>query len=140
MANRSRCRLWLLVALCVGFIWPSAASAQKRQPPNFEQARNRMVDDEVVGAGITNPRVIQSMRITPRHEFVALKLMDKAYLDMSLPIGEHQTISPPMMVAFESEQLDPQPTDRVLEIGTGKWLSGGRAQPAGQRGVFDRNR
>jgi protein-L-isoaspartate(D-aspartate) O-methyltransferase len=96
-----------------------AASAQKRQPPNFEQARNRMVDDEVVGAGITNLRVIQSMRITPRHEFVALKLIDKAYLDMSLPIGEHQTISPPMMVAFESEQLDPQPTDRVLEIGTG---------------------
>ena len=78
-----------------------------------------MVDDEIVGAGITNPRVIQSMRITPRHEFVPVKLIDRAYFDMSLPIGEHQTISPPLMVAYESEELDPQTTDRVLEIGTG---------------------
>jgi protein-L-isoaspartate(D-aspartate) O-methyltransferase len=78
-----------------------------------------MVDDEVVGAGITNPRVVESMRKTPRHEFVPIKLIDRAYFDMSLPIGEHQTISPPMMVAYMSEQLDPQPTDRVLEIGTG---------------------
>ena len=38
---------------------------------------------------------------------------------MSLPIGEHQTISPPMLVAYMTEQLDPQPNDRVLEIGTG---------------------
>ena len=38
---------------------------------------------------------------------------------MSLPIGEHQTISPPVIVAYMTEQLDPQPTDQVLEIGTG---------------------
>ena len=79
-----------------------------------------MVDDEIVGAGITNPRVIFSMRNTPRHEFVPVKLIDRAYFDMSLPIGEHQTISPPLMVAYESEELDPQTTmDCVFEIGTG---------------------
>jgi protein-L-isoaspartate(D-aspartate) O-methyltransferase len=119
MSRRPAFCPWLLAVVSVWLFWPSSASAQKRSYQSFEQARNRMVDDEVIGAGITNPRVIQSMRATPRHEFVPLKLIDRAYLDMSLPIGEHQTISPPMMVAYESEQLDPQPTDRVLEIGTG---------------------
>ncbi len=38
---------------------------------------------------------------------------------MALPIGEGQTISPPFIVAYMTEQLDPQPDDRVLEIGTG---------------------
>ncbi len=119
MFTQPSCRFGLFAAVVVSFIWPSVALAQKHAPQNFEQARNRMVDDEVVGAGITNPRVIFSMRNTPRHEFVPIKLIDKAYFDMSLPIGEHQTISPPMIVAYETEQLDPQPTDRVLEIGTG---------------------
>ncbi len=114
------------VVLCVlaayhEYMVPAAtASAQRRAPhPSVEDARNRMVDEEVVGAGIKNPRVIQSMRVTPRHEFVPRKSIDRAYFDMSLPIGEGQTISPPMFVAYMTEQLDPQPDDRVLEIGTG---------------------
>lgn len=78
-----------------------------------------MVDEEIIAAGVRNPRVIQSMRTTPRHEFVLLKDRRVAYLDMALPIGERQTISPPFVVAYMSEQLDPQPSDRVLEIGTG---------------------
>jgi len=78
-----------------------------------------MVEEDVIGAGIKDPRVIQSMRDTPRHEFVLSKYIDRAYADGSLPIGEHQTISPPGFVAYMTEQLEPQPTDRVLEIGTG---------------------
>ena len=42
-----------------------------------------------------------------------------SYYDMALPIGHGQTISPPFIVAYMTEQLDPQPTDKVLEIGTG---------------------
>ncbi len=42
-----------------------------------------------------------------------------AYFDMALPIGEGQTISPPFVVAYMTEALDPQPADKVLEIGTG---------------------
>jgi protein-L-isoaspartate(D-aspartate) O-methyltransferase len=83
------------------------------------EARNRMVDEEIVRAGITNPRVIDSVRSTPRHEFVPAKELKNAYYDMALPIGEGQTISPPFIVAFMTEQIDPQPTDVVLEIGTG---------------------
>jgi protein-L-isoaspartate(D-aspartate) O-methyltransferase len=107
-------------ALCVLAAWPATASAEKHASlQSLEQARNRMVDEEVVGAGVKDPRVIQSMRDTPRHEFVLSKWVDRAYFDMSLPIGEHQTISPPTFVAYMTEQLEPQPTDRVLEIGTG---------------------
>ena len=112
---------WLpWAALCLLAAWPATASAQRRASrPSLEEARNRMVDEDLVDAGIKNPRVIQSMRVTPRHEFVPRKSIERAYLDMSLPIGEGQTISPPMFVAYMTEQLDPQAEDRVLEIGTG---------------------
>lgn len=78
-----------------------------------------MVDEEIVAAGVKNPRVIQAMRETPRHEFVLPESRKYAYWDMALPIGYSQTISPPFVVAYMTEQLDPQPTDKVLEIGTG---------------------
>ncbi len=96
---------------------PASTAAQTRQ--SFEQARNRMVDEEIVAAGVKDPRVIEAMRQVPRHEFVSLASRQLAYLDMALPIGEGQTISPPFVVAYMTEALDPQPTDRVLEIGTG---------------------
>jgi len=78
-----------------------------------------MVDEEIVAAGVANPRVIQAMRTTPRHEFVSLQQRQYAYYDMAMPIGHRQTISPPFVVAYMTEQLDPKPTDKVLEIGTG---------------------
>ena len=70
-------------------------------------------------AGVKNARVIEAMRRTPRHEFVPLNERKNAYLDMALPIGEGQTISPPFIVAYMTETIDPQPEDKVLEIGTG---------------------
>jgi protein-L-isoaspartate(D-aspartate) O-methyltransferase len=81
--------------------------------------RNRMVDEEIVAAGVKDPRVIQSMRDTPRHEFMPLTVRSNAYYDMALAIGFKQTISPPFVVAYMTEQLKPEPTDTVLEIGTG---------------------
>jgi protein-L-isoaspartate(D-aspartate) O-methyltransferase len=86
---------------------------------NWKQMASRMVDSEIVAAGVTNPRVVQAMRDTPRHEFVTANQRENAYLDMALPIGEQQTISPPFIVAYMTQEIDPQPTDRVLEIGTG---------------------
>ena len=78
-----------------------------------------MVEDAVIKAGVTDARVIKSMRMTPRHEFVPSKIRSQAYLDAGLPIGEQQTISSPFIVAYMTESLDPQKSDRVLEIGTG---------------------
>jgi protein-L-isoaspartate(D-aspartate) O-methyltransferase len=78
-----------------------------------------MVDEEIVGAGVKNKRVVAAMRDTLRHEFVPIAQRKNAYYDMALPIGEGQTISPPFIVAYMTEAIDPQPDDRVLEIGTG---------------------
>jgi protein-L-isoaspartate(D-aspartate) O-methyltransferase len=55
----------------------------------------------------------------PRHEFVPVNLRAQAYGDFPLPIGHGQTISQPFIVAFMTEKLEPKPTDKVLEIGTG---------------------
>ena len=78
-----------------------------------------MVDDEIIAAGVRDPRVVAAMLAVPRHEFVTPDQRPYAYFDMCLPIGSGQTISPPFMVASMTEKLEPRPTDRVLEIGTG---------------------
>ena len=78
-----------------------------------------MVTQFLAKEGIKNPRVLEAMRSVPRHEFMPLMLRPKAYVDAAWSIGYKQTISPPFIVAYMTEALDPQPTDRVLEIGTG---------------------
>ena len=83
--------------------------------------RQRMVDEQLaaLGRGITEQRVLTAMAKVPRHEFVPNHLRHLAYDDSPLSIGYGQTISQPYIVAFMTEILGPQPTDRVLEIGTG---------------------
>ena len=81
--------------------------------------REKMIEEVLIPGGITNKRVLSSMRATPRHLFVPRHLRHQAYFDMALPIGEQQTISSPFIVAYMTECLDPQASDRVLEIGTG---------------------
>ena len=102
---------------------PAVVHAQGRplwtESRDKTEARNKMVDDEIVAAGVTNARVIDAMRDTPRHEFIPLAQRPHAYLDMALPIGDGQTISPPFVVAYMTESIDPKPGDKVLEIGTG---------------------
>jgi protein-L-isoaspartate(D-aspartate) O-methyltransferase len=106
----------LTAGLCgLAVLWHSTAVLANE----FETLRNKMVDEAIVAAGIKNQRVVESARNTPRHEFVALNQRGQAYYDMALPIGNGQTISPPFVVSYMTEQLDPQPTDKVLEIGTG---------------------
>lgn len=80
-----------------------------------------MFQDQLTGPGrdIKDERVLAAMRAVPRHEFVPAELRAEAYADHPLPIGHGQTISQPFIVAFMTEQLRPQPTDRVLEVGTG---------------------
>ncbi len=100
-------------------VWGGSAECRAQARDVFAEARNRMVDQEIVAAGVKNSRVIKSMRTTPRHEFVPLGDRRYAYYDMALPIGASQTISPPFVVSLMTEALDPQPGDSVLEIGTG---------------------
>ena len=86
---------------------------------NFDAARNRMVDEQLIPRGINEPRVLSAMKKVPRHLFVEEALQDRAYGDYALPIGEKQTISQPYMVALMTEALELSGSEIVLEIGTG---------------------
>ena len=85
----------------------------------YAGARNRMVDKHLVGRGIKNKKVLDVFRTVPRHRFLPPGTHRLAYDDESIPIGEGQTITAPYDVAFMTEVLDPKPTDRVYEVGTG---------------------
>lgn len=85
----------------------------------YERLRNEMVEKQIEARGITDARVLAAMRQVPRHRFVSEALMDQAYSDFPLPIGEQQTISQPFMVAEMTQALEPSAGDRILEIGTG---------------------
>lgn len=89
------------------------------QRDSFPAQRERMVRTQLADRGIRDVRVLGAMRNVPRHEFVAESLRQDAYDDHPLPIGSDQTISQPYIVAIMLQHLEPQPTDRILEIGTG---------------------
>ena len=86
---------------------------------SLDVKRERMVRVQLAARGIHDRRVLEAMLDVPRHEFVPEALRDRAYEDHPLPIGAGQTISQPYIVAVMLEYLALQPTDRVLEVGTG---------------------
>ncbi len=69
--------------------------------------------------GITNVKVLSAIRKIPRHLFMDSSFEAHAYQDKAFPIAAEQTISQPYTVAFQSEVLDIQSGEKVLEIGTG---------------------
>ena len=85
----------------------------------YDRLRQEMVEKQIEARGITDARVLDALRTVPRHLFVSEALMDQAYSDFPLPIGEQQTISQPFIVAEMTQALQLNADDRVLEIGTG---------------------
>jgi len=78
-----------------------------------------MVQEQIVARGITDARVIAVLRKVPRHLFVDPGIINRAYNDSALPIGERQTLSQPYMAARMTEALCLTGQERVLEVGTG---------------------
>ena len=85
----------------------------------YRQARERMIQEQLVSRGINDPRVLRAMAKVPRHLFLEGALWDQAYKDHPLPIGADQTISQPYMVALMAQALELKGAERVLEVGTG---------------------
>jgi protein-L-isoaspartate(D-aspartate) O-methyltransferase len=92
----------------------------------FEADRDRLAQsveenmrDVVSVGGRIDARVLQALRRVPRHRFMPASRQAEAYADRPLPIGHGQTISQPSVVALMTHLLELQPTDRVLEVGTG---------------------
>ena len=104
--------------------WPGLGGRTARptqSAANILRARQQMVSEQLQTSGrdITNPCVLAAMEKVPRHEFMPANVRAEAYDDTPLSIGHGQTISQPFIVAFMTEQLQLQPEDRVLEIGSG---------------------
>jgi protein-L-isoaspartate(D-aspartate) O-methyltransferase len=113
-----------VLAICIPIFTTDSSTAQEQ----FSDERNEMVVtiEELAQqtAGTTgndsiDAKVLQAMRILPRHEFVPQDVRPFAYENRPLPIGNDQTISQPFIVAIMTHLLDLEADDRVLEIGTG---------------------
>lgn len=81
--------------------------------------RRKLVERLERRGHVESERTLDALRAVPRHEFVPEGSRRSAYADRPLSIGRGQTISAPHMVGMMADLLDPDPTDRVLEIGTG---------------------
>jgi len=117
--------LWgLLAALIPPRVVPMPISATSSPGPFatldvFTAQRREMVRTQIRARGISDEVVLKAMEKVPRHLFVPEQYQAEAYADHPLPIGEGQTISQPYVVALMTELLALEPSDRVLEIGTG---------------------
>jgi len=85
----------------------------------YAKQRKKMVDSQIRARGVADARVLRAMEKIPRHLFVDEGLLDQAYSDNPLPIGEKQTISQPYIVALMTEALELRGHEKVLELGTG---------------------
>lgn len=86
--------------------------------PRFDEERKDMVS-LLRERGINDERILAVMEKVERHLFVKEPFVNRAYDDTALPIAKQQTISQPYTVAFMTQELNPQPGQKILEIGTG---------------------
>ena len=89
-----------------------------KDTPRHQGLRNRLVE-ELRSEGITDQRVLEAIARIPRHLFLDSAFERHAYVNKAFPINAEQTISQPYTVAFQTQLLDVQKGDKVLEVGTG---------------------
>ncbi|HET7897688.1 MAG TPA: protein-L-isoaspartate(D-aspartate) O-methyltransferase, partial [Flavisolibacter sp.] len=115
--------------------------------PEHQQRRLQLVK-EVRAKGIDDENVLGALANIPRHFFMSQDQDELAYVDKAFPIGHGQTISQPYTVAYQTQLLQVQPLDKVLEIGTGSGYQAAVLAEMGaqvftierQKKLFDRNR
>jgi protein-L-isoaspartate(D-aspartate) O-methyltransferase len=84
-----------------------------------DKGARKKLTEELALKGITDNKVLHVMQKVPRHFFFSKTFHTHAYIDKAFPIGEGQTISQPYTVAYQTQMLQIEPRDKVLEIGTG---------------------
>jgi protein-L-isoaspartate(D-aspartate) O-methyltransferase len=119
----------LVLAGCAPAASPTPVPSPTETPPepvetesgedDFAAERARLIETGIVGMGIEDPAAIAAISDVPRHAFVPSDFVGQAYENHPLPIGYGQTISQPYIVALMTEALELEPSDTVLEIGTG---------------------
>ena len=111
------CRKLLMVTAIIAPVLTGWARGQDEDV--YTQRRMQMVSEYIEREGIKNASVLRAMRDVPRHLFVPTEMKAHAYKDYTIPMAHRQTVSPPYIVAYMTQTIDPAPDDRVLEIGTG---------------------
>ncbi len=96
----------------------------KLEDTYLHKGKRRALVAELRVKGIKSEKVLEALNKLPRHFFFDTALISHAYEDKAFPIGEGQTISQPYTVAFQTELLDVQAGDKILEIGTGSGYQG----------------
>lgn len=86
---------------------------------NFEQARTNMVENQVRPWEVLDGRVLEVIGRVRREDFVAAEHRQLAFADLCLPLGHGEVMMKPVVEGRVLQALELQPTDRVLEIGTG---------------------
>ncbi len=98
---------------------PAIQKPAPAEAAEFARQRERMVADQLRARDINDELVLGAMLKVPRHEFVPREILGSAYDDTALPLALGQTISQPYIVAYMTQVLHLQGSERVLEIGTG---------------------
>jgi len=111
--------VFILIVILVFCLTISAQEYNESQESVFTQRRQNMVVNQLQSRDITDSEVLQAMLTVPRHQFVDQRIVDSAYNDFPLSIGEGQTISQPYIVALMTQLLELKGDEKVLEIGTG---------------------
>lgn len=117
----------IFALLCITVILILSCSSRQKYIPASQSYQElwwkpkaeQMVVSQIIARGVTDQRVIDVMKTTPRHLFVPADVIEYAYNDHPLPIGYGQTISQPYIVALMTELLNLTGNEKVLEIGTG---------------------
>jgi protein-L-isoaspartate(D-aspartate) O-methyltransferase len=113
------CLIWALILIISDTTDLFGQAGLGSKADDYSRIRELLIREVLVPGGITDPRVLDAIRKTPRHAFVPANLREQAYMDRALPIGSSQTISSPYIVAVMTQELDTKPEHKVLEIGTG---------------------
>ncbi len=117
-------KVYFILVWVIFFSFSIGCEGDRRSPTSdsgrdFKAMREKMVETQIKGRGVKDPRVLSAMLKVERHHFVPKTYESQAYSDQPLPIGEGQTISQPYIVALMTELLGLKGEEKVLEIGTG---------------------
>jgi len=111
--------VFILIVILVFYLTISAQEYNESQEEIFAQRRQSMVVNQLQSRDIIDSKVLQAMLTVPRHQFVDRRIVNSAYNNFPLSIGEGQTISQPYIVALMTQLLELKGDEKVLEIGTG---------------------
>jgi len=109
----------IVIGLIVLFLLMIYLTMERKEEHTYKSLAERMIAEQIEARGVKDKKVLQAMRVVPRHKFVSEGFKKYAYEDRPLPIGCGQTISQPYIVALMTELLKVDKEDKVLEVGTG---------------------